>query len=52
MLLAVFSDAHGNQKIMRRAVETRRPDQVIFLGDGIRDAARANLALLEQLGGE
>ena len=39
MLLAVFSDAHGNQKAMRRAVETRRPDHVIFLGDGIRDAA-------------
>ena len=25
---------------MRRAVETRRPDHIVFLGDGLRDAER------------
>ena len=38
MLLAVFSDSHGNTENMRRAVESVRPDHMIFLGDGIRDA--------------
>lgn len=38
MLLAVFSDSHGRPEGMRRAVEARRPDQVVFLGDGVRDA--------------
>ena len=38
MLLAVFSDSHGRPEGMRRAVESRRPDHVVFLGDGVRDA--------------
>ena len=37
MLLAVFSDSHGNAENMRRAVERSRPDHIIFLGDGVRD---------------
>ena len=40
MLLAVFSDSHGRPDAMRRAVETRRPDHIVFLGDGLRDAER------------
>ena len=40
MLLAVFSDSHGRPGLMRRAVETRRPDHIVFLGDGLRDAER------------
>ena len=40
MLLAVFSDSHGRPGAMRRAVETRRPDHIVFLGDGLRDAER------------
>lgn len=38
MLLAVFSDSHGDTANMRRAVAEARPDHIIFLGDGIRDA--------------
>lgn len=38
MLLAVFSDSHGSKEPMRRAVSESRPDQVVFLGDGLRDA--------------
>ena len=38
MLLAVFSDSHGRIGPMTAAVETYRPDRVLFLGDGVRDA--------------
>ena len=38
MLLAVFSDSHGNVGNLRRAMELSRPDHAIFLGDGLRDA--------------
>lgn len=38
MLLAVFSDSHGRPGGMRRAVARFRPAQVVFLGDGSRDA--------------
>lgn len=38
MLLAVFSDSHGNVENMISAVETYRPDQIIHLGDVMRDA--------------
>lgn len=38
MLLTVFSDSHGRPGGMRRAVERYRPAQVVFLGDGARDA--------------
>lgn len=38
MLLAVFSDSHGNVDNLRRAVALCRPDRAIFLGDGLRDA--------------
>ena len=38
MLLTVFSDSHGRPGGMRRAVERFRPAQVVFLGDGARDA--------------
>ena len=40
MLLAVFSDSHGNVRRMADAVEQYRPDCVLFLGDGVRDAER------------
>lgn len=38
MLLSVFSDSHGRPGGMRRAIGRFRPAQVIFLGDGVRDA--------------
>jgi hypothetical protein len=38
MLLAVFSDSHGKKGPMAAAVEQYKPDRVIFLGDGVRDA--------------
>jgi len=40
MLLAVFSDSHGNTKNMIDAVEKHHPDEVIFLGDGVADAEK------------
>lgn len=40
MLLAVFSDSHGTERHMRSAVAAYRPDCVLFLGDGVRDAER------------
>jgi len=40
MLLAVFSDSHGNSGPMIAAVEKEKPDAVIFLGDGVADAAK------------
>ncbi len=40
MLLAVFSDSHGAVRPMRDAVARYRPDCVLFLGDGVRDAER------------
>ena len=38
MLLAVFSDSHGVSGPMAAAVAQYRPDCVLFLGDGVRDA--------------
>jgi len=38
MLIAVFSDSHGNTEPMCRAVEAHRPDMVLHLGDLVRDA--------------
>ena len=38
MLLAVFSDSHGRTGPMAAAVEAYKPDRVLFLGDGVRDA--------------
>lgn len=38
MLIAVFSDSHGNVEPMCRAVEEHRPDMVLHLGDYARDA--------------
>lgn len=40
MLLAVFSDSHGNVRRMADAVAQYKPDCVLFLGDGVRDAER------------
>ena len=40
MLLAVFSDSHGNVRHMDAAIREYRPDRVLFLGDGVRDAAQ------------
>ena len=37
MLLAVFSDSHGNTARMIAAIERHRPDCVAFLGDVVRD---------------
>lgn len=39
MVLAVFSDSHGNTRNMLDAAALEKPDSVIFLGDGVRDAA-------------
>ena len=38
MKILVFSDSHGDVENMRRAVERERPDMVLHLGDGWRDA--------------
>ncbi len=38
MLALVVSDSHGNVENMRRAVELVRPDAVLHIGDGWRDA--------------
>ncbi|MBQ9806517.1 MAG: YfcE family phosphodiesterase [Clostridia bacterium] len=45
MELLIFSDSHGKPDAMREAIsrQVRRPDGVLFLGDGVRDAE-----LLEQ----
>ena len=40
MKIAVFSDTHGLAQGMIDAVREYRPDQVIHLGDGMRDAQR------------
>ena len=40
MLLAVFSDSHGNVRRMADVVDAYKPDCVLFLGDGVRDAER------------
>ena len=40
MKIAVFSDTHGLAQGMIDAVREYRPDQVIHLGDGMRDAER------------
>ena len=38
MLIAVFSDSHGEIDAMCAAVEENRPDLVLHLGDHVRDA--------------
>ena len=38
MLLAVFSDTHGNIEPMCAAIRTWQPDLVLHLGDYVRDA--------------
>ena len=38
MLIAVFSDTHGNTEPMCAAVEKYKPDMVLHLGDHVRDA--------------
>lgn len=37
MKIAVFSDTHGSYKGMLKAVGEYMPDQIIHLGDGMRD---------------
>ena len=37
MLLAVFSDSHGDRRRMEAVIRREHPDAVIFLGDGLRD---------------
>ena len=39
MKIAVFSDSHGDTSNMCRAIEDYRPDHILHLGDGVRDAA-------------
>ena len=41
MELLIFSDSHGNAEAMRRVLsrQPHAPDAVLFLGDGLRDAA-------------
>ena len=43
MKLLVFSDSHGNVEHMRRAVEQEHPDQILHLGDVMRDAVELSL---------
>ena len=38
MLIAVFSDTHGNTRPMYDAVEKYKPDMALHLGDFVRDA--------------
>lgn len=38
MKLLVFSDSHGNVANMEDAVRREEPDQVLHLGDVVRDA--------------
>ena len=38
MKYLVLSDSHGNVDNMARAVEREKPDGIIHLGDGWRDA--------------
>ena len=44
MKLLVFSDSHGNVEHMRKAVEQERPDQILHLGDVMRDAVELSMA--------
>ena len=44
MLLAVFSDSHGDTARMRDVIRRFRPDCVAFLGDGVRDAEAVRAA--------
>lgn len=37
MKIAVFSDTHGSHRGMISAVEEYMPDQIVHLGDGMRD---------------
>ena len=38
MKLLVFSDSHGKTEPMRRMIEREAPDQIVHLGDYVRDA--------------
>lgn len=38
MKILVFSDSHGNTSFMEQAVEAEAPDQILHLGDVLRDA--------------
>ena len=38
MLIAVFSDSHGDTDAMCAAIDEHRPDMVLHLGDNVRDA--------------
>ena len=40
MKLLVFSDSHGDADSMARAVDLEQPDQILHLGDTVRDAER------------
>lgn len=55
MKLLIVSDSHGRAQPILRAVQEQRPDGVIHLGDGWRDAAVLNdefpLLPLEQVPG-
>ena len=43
MELLILSDTHGKSRRVREALEKSRPDAVLFLGDGLRDMANADL---------
>lgn len=38
MKILVFSDSHGNTSFMEQAVQAEAPDQILHLGDVLRDA--------------
>lgn len=40
MKCVVLSDSHGNWEYMRQAVEREQPDQILHLGDVIRDVPK------------
>lgn len=44
MLLAVFSDSHGSQEPLCRAIRACNPDLVLHLGDYVRDAVALEAA--------
>ena len=45
MNILVISDSHGRRERIEEAVERqiKKPDAIIFLGDGLRDITRAEI---------
>lgn len=43
MKIAICSDSHGDRKNIEAMIRRERPEAVLFLGDGIRDFAGADI---------